>query len=298
VRRAGRLVRRASVALVVGALLLEAALQLTALVAPYVVRAGSPSDTRGDAITILVVGDSHAAGAGVPADQNLAGHLERLLAARHPGRAFRFVNVGRAGLNSAYVANRLESNALTHRPRLIIVWVGVNDLWNALETESWGAIGEGLGLRRILLHSKLYRLATVLWHTHDLDDTAEARRWSRTEKHDDEIERGLAFDFERMARTAFALRTPILFVNYPVPYRLVNAAIDATGDRVGVPVLSTATDLLRARADGHSQQALLNFAAGPHPTGLLYRYVAESAVPQVEMALRQGGLDLARIPPP
>jgi len=45
---------------------------------------------------------------------------------------------------------------------------------------------------------------------------------------------------------------------------------------------------------GHSQAALLTFAAGPHPTGLLYRYVAESTVPHVEMLLRQAGVDLRR----
>jgi hypothetical protein len=63
-----------------------------------------------------------------------------------------------------------------------------------------------------------------------------------------------------------------------------------------VPVVRTDVDLQRATADGHERAALLTFAAGPHPTGLLYRYVAESAAPHVEMLLRQAGVDLQRRP--
>jgi lysophospholipase L1-like esterase len=73
----------------------------------------------------------------VPTDQRLSDHLQRMLAARHPERTFEVVNLGRAGVNSAYVANRLESDIAGYRPQLVIVWVGVNDLWNPLETESW-----------------------------------------------------------------------------------------------------------------------------------------------------------------
>ena len=73
----------------------------------------------------------------VPTDQRLSDHLQRMVAARHPERTFEVVNLGRAGVNSAYVPNRLESDIAGYRPQLVIVWVGVNDLWNPLETESW-----------------------------------------------------------------------------------------------------------------------------------------------------------------
>lgn len=291
---AGRLVRRAIIAVVIGVLGSEAALQAAALLAPLVVPATAPTATNAGAIAILVAGDSHAAGAGAPVDQSLSSHLERMLSASHPGRAFRMVNLGRAGVNSAYVANRLEANILAYRPRLVIIWVGVNDLWNALETESWGAGDNRLKLRRLLLHSKVYRLLTVMWHTRGYDEIPQVRRWPAGGQHLVHVARGLAFDLERMARAAFALRTPILFVNYPVPYELVNATIRTTGERLGVPVVKTADDLWRAKRDGHSREALLSFAAGPHPTGLLYRYVAESMVPHVEMLLRHAGVDLPR----
>lgn len=275
--------RRALVAVVVGVLLLEAVLQAAALVARLI---GPPAekDTPPGTVKILVVGDSHAAGAGVPADQRLSDHLERLLAARHPGRTFQAVNLGRAGVNSAYVANRLESQVAAHRPQLVIVWVGVNDLWNTLETESWPTADRRVRLQRLLLRSKVYRLLSVMWHTRRIGNAPG------------EVAAGLAFDLERMTRTAFAHRTPILFVNYPIPYEVVNATIRTSGVRLGVPVVQTVGDLWRAQADGHRREELLTFAAGPHPTGLLYRYVAESTVSHVEMLLRQGGVELPRSP--
>ena len=38
----------------------------------------------------------------------------------------------------------------------------------------------------------------------------------------------------------------------------------------------------------------MTFGAGPHPTGLLYRYIAESTLPRVEKLLRGQGIQLER----
>jgi len=287
-------VRHALVALVGGILLLEAVLQAASFVAPLVVGPRADTGATPGTARILLVGDSHAAGAMVPADQRLSDHLERMLAARHPGRTFEVVNLGRAGVNSAYVANRLESEIAAHRPQLVIVWVGVNDPWNPLETESWPTTDPWLRLQRLLLRSKVYRLLTVVWRTRGLD---EGRALPNVPARDEQlaaVEAGLAYDLGRMTRTAFAHRTPILFVNYPVPFVAVNATIRTSGSRLGVPVVKTDEDLRRAQDDGHALGALMTLAAGPHPTGLLYRYVAESTVPHVEMLLRQAGVDLRR----
>jgi lysophospholipase L1-like esterase len=291
---AGRLVRRALLGLIIGVVALEAILQVAALLAPLISPTPETAGTPG-AVRILLVGDSHAAGAGAAAGQRLSDHLERMLSARHPGRVFEVSNVGRSGVNSAYVANRLESHLVAYRPQVVIVWVGVNDLWNSLETEAWAASDWRLRLQRLLLHSKLYRLLVVLRHTRRGDEPPAAERWAvrgdlaRTTK-------GLAFDLERMARSASTLGTPILFMNYPVPYPGVNATIQWTALRLGVPVVKTDSDVWRAKDDGHEKAELLTFAAGPHPTGLLYRYVAESTVPQVERLLRQAGVELGDSP--
>ena len=292
----GRIVRRAVAGLVIGVLALEAALQIASLLAPLIAPAARTATTPGTA-RILLVGDSHAAGAGAAKDQRLSDHLERMLSARHPEWAFEVVNLGRSGVNSAWVANRLESNVLAYRPQLVIIWVGVNDLWNTLETESWAISDRRLRLQRVLLRSKVYRLLRVVWHTRgDVETPGDERRLIRGAQLL-EVGKGLAFDLERMARTAFALHTPILLMNYPVPYEVVNATIRTSGERLGVPVVKTDVDLVRAKKDGQPQAALLTFAAGPHPTGLLYRYVAESTLPHVEMLLRQAGVDLRRDPP-
>jgi lysophospholipase L1-like esterase len=230
----------------------------------------------------------------VPVDQRLSDHLERMLSARHPERAFEVMNLGRAGVNSAWVANRLQANLLAYRPQLVIVWVGVNDLWNTLETESWAISDPWLRLQRLLLRSKVYRLLTVIRSTGANDDARERRGPPISGEQLAAVQKGLAFDLERMVRTSFALRIPILLMNYPVPYNVVNATIRTSGDGLGVPVVKTDVDLARAQRDGHPQAALLTFGAGPHPTGLLYRYVAESTLPHVEMLLRQAGVDLRR----
>jgi hypothetical protein len=284
------------IGVVAGVVSLEVALQVAALVAPLISRSPETAGTPG-AARILVVGDSHAAGAGVPAGERLSDHLERMLSARHPGRVFEVVNLGRAGVNSAYVANRLEGNILAYRPHVVVVWVGVNDIWNTLETESWTTGDWRLSLQRLMLRSKVYRLLVVLWHTRSRDDERATKRWPFSGEELARAMRGLAFDLERMVRSAFTLGTPILFVNYPVPYEGVNATIQASGVRLGVPVVETKDDLWRAKGDGHDPAALLTFAAGPHPTGLLYRYVAESTVPHVEMLLRQAGVDVRRTGP-
>jgi lysophospholipase L1-like esterase len=280
----------------IAVLALEALLQLTALLAPRLIRAAPGKPGVAGAVKILVVGDSHAAGAGVPREQNLAAHLERMLAERHPHKTFRFVNLGLPGVNSPWVANRLERNIRLHDPDLVIAWVGVNDIWNATETDAWGTGSWALRVRRLLLRSKVYRLATVIWHTGGYDPAPREQMRSVTRREAKappaELARGLGFDLERMVRTARTHGVPILFMNYPVPYAVVNETIRRTAALLDVPVVDAVHDVRRATMDGHQQSTLLHFAAGPHPTGILYRYVAESTVPTVEALLDSRGVSL------
>src|SRR6187200_311215 len=98
-----------------------------------------------------------------------------------------------------------------------------------------------------MLRSKVYRLLVVLWHTRRRDDAQATKRWPFSGDELAHAMRGLAFDLERMVRSAFALGTPILFVNYPVPYEGVNQTIQTSGARLGVPVVKTDNDLWRAK---------------------------------------------------
>jgi lysophospholipase L1-like esterase len=291
--RPGRVALGAVVMFTIALLSLEVVLQVAALSAPVVIRAAAPSGPgHADDVTILVVGDSHAAGAGVPREDNLPSQLERMLAERHPDRAFRIVNLGLPGVNSPWVANRLERNIRLHNPDLIISWVGVNDIWNATETDAWGNSSWALAVRRLLLRSKVFRLATVIWHTRGYDAESRNKQIREASRHqakppDAELARGLGFDLERMAGIAHEYGVPIIFMNYPVPYAVVNDTIRRTAGELRVPLVDTVHDLARAKGEGHDQSTLLTFAAGPHPTGLLYRYVAESTLPTVEELLRE-----------
>ena len=258
----------------------------------------------GSEATILCLGDSHTFGAGVLLEHAYPAQLELALRKRHPQLEISVLNSGVPGVNSAWVANRLEAWIRTVRPVAVIVWVGTNNMWNHLEGEAWDQIeGAAQGdsrMRRLLLRSKLWRLATVLYETSELDFDLEEYmsergaaylRWlSRGKERDPaHVEATISFDMERMVTTARSLDTPIVFVTYPQPGRKlpVSPVIEKTARRLDVPVVVTARDLERARGDGYANEQLFVFAAGLHPSPKLYGYVVESLVPIIEAALRE-----------
>jgi lysophospholipase L1-like esterase len=271
----------------------ELFLQAASLVAG---RVGSRArGTVEGAITILCVGDSHTYGLPLPQEESYPAQLEERLRERHPGRVFQVVNLGIPGLNSAYLANRLPRQVLQLRPQLVLVWVGINNQWNLAET---GEGGESR-LRRLLLHSRLFRLASIAWYTrsgHQYDPEqhggwfdGELPPSSRRPADDDakrDVAPGLTEDLVRVATTMGALETPVVFINYPMrKHRPLNRVIQQAGFEQGVPVVDSLRDMERAVADGHTIASLIDTSKGPHPTGLLYGYVVESLLPLVEQAL-------------
>jgi hypothetical protein len=302
VRRRLGLVSLAIIAFLVGS---EIALQIFGLGARIWLdgRAdGSASTGTAATITLLCVGDSHTYGAPLPRIDSYPSQLEAKLRSEYPDRDFRVLNRGVPGVNSAFVANRLEQQILKHQPDMILVWAGTNNRWNALETEAWEEQrGLAAGTHRALLHLKLYRLARVAWFSLTGAEDAVAVKGIAGYSVGDELVRtkrrpqrlsdadlapGLAFDMERMVRTAEAFSTPILFVTYPKDSQLgATEAIRATGDRLGVPVVDSRESLRRALAEGREMGELIVYAAGPHPTALLYAYVVEAMLPRVTAAV-------------
>jgi hypothetical protein len=293
-------------ALLVGLVLSEVGLQIAGLVARRVVQRGSGGEAAGDFVTILCVGDSHTYGLPLPESESYPAQLEAALAARHPQLALRVVNLGVPGLNSAFVANRLERQIYQLQPDLVIVWVGINNLWNVVESLRWEREDPWLPLRRRLMHLKLFRLASIAWfnspgHRYD---PAERGGWFEGElQPSGRLQKGvklpdpapgLARDLERMTELAHGLDTPILFVTYPMrAQQPISEVIEATGGRLGVGVIDTAAELRRALADGLTPDALIDREAGPHPSGVLYGYVVRAMVPVVERTLASWrGLDL------
>ncbi len=249
-------------------------------------------------ITILSVGDSHTFGLPLPEEDSYPAQLEVALARRHPGLKFQVVNLGVPGLNSTFVANRLERQMFQMRPQLVIVWVGVNNMWNVVETLGWERPDRWRFLRQALLGLKLFRLGSIVWFSqsgHQYDPAQRGGWFDGELPPSGRLEAGkrlkdptgsLEPDLERMVKLAHGLGTPILFVTYPMNGAAeINRTIFAAGGRLGVGVIDTPESLRRSLTAGHERPELIDERAGPHPSRLLYAYVVEDMVPEVEASL-------------
>jgi hypothetical protein len=285
-------------ALLVGLLAGELFLQAASFVALRVGVRGDAASATAGTVTILCVGDSHTYGLSLPPEQSYPAQLESRLSQRHPERVFQVVNLGIPGMNSGYLANRLERQMLQLRPQLVLVWVGINNQWNVAELEGGGS------LRGLLLHSRLYRLASLAWYTRTgyQYDPEQHGGWFEGEQPPSarrapdaaetrELAPGLHRDLARISDIAQRLDSPVVFLTYPMrKQRPLNRVIERAGFEAGVPVLDGVRDFERAVARGHAIRSLIDLSAGPHPTGLLYGYLVESLVPVIEdvLALSDG----------
>ena len=341
-----RTLRQALIAFVATLLVIEVGLQLASLVARPLLMRKSIHNASADAITILCVGDSHTYGAPLPDEESYPSQLRVLLSKRYPKWEFNVVNLGFPGVNSAFVANRLESQIKQIRPQLVIVSGGSNNIWNTIETEAWETDTWWDTMKRLLLHVKLFRLAAVTWSTqteYHFQPAEEGKtRWyhedpegapiphttpipvhgvtyeyrGKKEKFGgDALARSIVFDMERIVALTRSYHIPVIWYNYPWPKKLRKArggsraeavenlllvvrTINETGARLGIPVVQTEKDYLRAEADGYTLDDLGDRrAAGLPPSGILFRYIVESMVPMIEEALKEWhGIDLSQPP--
>jgi hypothetical protein len=106
---------------------------------------------KGDALRVLVIGDSYTFGWGVEDTETFSAHLQNTLRARYPGRRIEVINAGFAACNSPdtyYLYLKQEGLAL--HPDLILVGLFLgNDLDSpfALEHEWYEKDAQGLPLR-------------------------------------------------------------------------------------------------------------------------------------------------------
>jgi hypothetical protein len=277
----------------------ELTLQLAAAAAGRLAPRESAAPGATDAVTILSVGDSHTYGLPLPEEDAYPAQLQAALASRHPDLDFRVVNLGIAGLNSTFVANRLERQMFQLRPHLVIVWVGVNNMWNVAETLGWERPDAWRPVRAALMGLRLFRLASMVWFSQTGHQYAPEGRegWFKGElPPSGRLEAGkrlkdptgsLAPDLERMVRLARGLETPILFVTYPLSGAVeINQTIESAAGRLGVAVIDTSRSLRRALEAGHGRAELIDERAGSHPSPLLYGYVVQDMVGEVEASLR------------
>jgi len=245
---------------------------------------------------VLCVGDSHTYGAPLPGEDAYPAQLQQRLDALDPDARWRVINRGIPGMNSAQVAAELEGWILHDRPAAVVVWVGANDWWNRDDPRA-GA-GAKSAWRRLLEGSRAYRLYRTFTAQSALAD------WDRAagevvERSDRWLFSGPRSPRDRYVHTLRALSAiaatlaqhglPWLIVTYPQPeYRWQRSAAERVAERSHAAIVHSAEDLARARRDHpeavldcpwpapEGRACLFVESMGPHPTRLLYGYVAAS----------------------
>ena len=274
---------------------MELALQLGALLVSRV--AGPRTIASGEGAVILCVGDSHTYGLPLPAEESYPAQLQQALDESQGPGTYRVANLGVPSVNSDFVLNRLARQIAQLDPVMIVVWVGINNLWNAVELdrEHDGVADRMASLTR---WSRLARLASMTFHRtvgHDYDPAARGG-WFEGEAAPSGVAEGmprlpnpgpgLERDLVAMGELARSHGIPIVFIAYPFRNQeAISASIERAAGRLGAPLVETSRDFVRARAAGHSQEALVDQRAGPHPSKLLYAYIVESLLPVVEESL-------------
>jgi len=293
----------------VGALvLIELGLQVAAMLAP----SRTSAWREGAEHRILCVGDSHTWGALVPRAEAYPSHLERLLDLQTPG-TYSVINLGLPGMNTSQLRTRLPVWLSRYQPEVVVVWAGVNNLWNVGgATEASGSVWfESLALR-----SRLYRFVRVWLHDRELDRYVVNSRADRlyaitneprvgehhkpfVTRHDGIIEEiqhervreGLSEtdllqeagaraerDLAAIAELSQAAGVELVFILYPIPvssFQTSNLATRRIAERYGVPFVDAAEAV--ARIPEEEQEWLW----GAHPSGLAYEEVARDLVPLV-----------------
>jgi lysophospholipase L1-like esterase len=269
---------------------------------------GSRSGTIDDSalVKIIVVGDSHAYGAMVTAQEALPRQLGDLLDEEAPGR-FSVVNLGLPGMNTSQVRVRLARNVATHRPDLVIVWCGINNAWNRSAVDAqrgWTDRIDALvyhsrliRFARVWLHNRTVRRETqqamdvlgerpvvhlgggrsLIYHTGEAEvvshQTFESKPPPRV------ITRRAYQDFRNMAQWLNSAGIQMLMIQYPLSLRTAysaNRAMSlAAADMEGVT--SIATSMILDRLSGSDKKWL----GGTHPTAAMYHEIAREALPAV-----------------
>jgi len=261
---------------------------------------------------ILCVGDSHTYGTSVPRAESYPAQLEAYLNRVDPEGRYRVVNRGLPGMNSAQLAGLLPRWLGQSDPEFVVVWIGANNWWNRAQDPMAAASGAGGGLRRLLAGSRLLRLVQTLridaaWRDSLGDADALGTRifeqnqpWFGGKAARSEAE-FIDVTLEDLRQIELALgrsRVDWLLVTYPQTHpsmafpksaqELHARAVQRFERGRSIPVVDTALDLSRARASNpkatlvcvpstlREGPCLFVNEMGPHPTGLLYGFIAES----------------------
>jgi lysophospholipase L1-like esterase len=244
----------------------------------------------------------------VSAAESYPGRLSRLLEERAPG-VFAVVNLGIPGQSTTETRDRLRDALRTYRPDLVIVWCGVNNVWN--RGRSNGATGWRPAIDRLLSEMRLVRLVRVWRHDltlerllHRSDPNHAPERYDividpagpkgfvvrkgEYEEHlqyEDsgfggyaDMEARAERDYRDMISDSRASGARIVFIAYPVDegaFQLANRALRRVAAETDAPVVEAARAILRVPTEERT------FLWAGHPNGAMYTEVARDLVPIV-----------------
>jgi lysophospholipase L1-like esterase len=289
---------------------LEAVLQLASLTLRGLGYRAEALGRRGER-RILCVGDSHTYGTSVPRAEAYPAQLEAYLGRADPEHRYQVVNRGVPGMNSAQLAGVLPLWLAQSDPQLAVVWIGTNNWWNRAE-DPIGGDGGG-GLARTLGGLRLPRLLQTLridaaWRDSLGDPDAVFAKlreqmmpsfYRKEARSEAEFVEVTLHDLARIEHVLRRAGVDWLLVTYPLldptsrdfPLSVVQVharAVQRFQQNRPIGVVDTTLDLSRARAANataipqclpatlHEQPCLFVNEMGPHPSGLLYGYIAES----------------------
>lgn len=212
-------VARALVVLVIVLITAELSLRLLGLIV-RVRPEPRATDARVSTTQVLCVGDSYTYGVYVDRaltyPSQLQAELERL-----SGRPYSVVNAGMPGQNTAMMRRRLTNLIEQHHPQIVIALGGVNNAWNAIDTQEWGQPSFADRLDILLSRSKFYQLLKLVRLRYQLarqggpvPQRAEAMRGIFDE---DFLFRVTRDDLVAMAQIAAAAGVRFVSQSYPYP---------------------------------------------------------------------------------
>jgi len=283
--------------------LIEVALQVSAALVTD--RAGS-GWRPGSEIRVLAVGDSHTYGGSVPRGQDYPHQLQRFLDATEPG-LYSVVNVGVPGFNTSQVRNRLGVNLARWRPDIVVLWCGVNNLWNNAERAStdpttaldtWALRLRTYKLVRVWLHDRQlaagvrrdveggrHRLVPLGADGHEIPFFGEvfAERLPDLQL-DQATEDWVTADLEAIVQLVRNAGVDVVLITYPLEthfrYVVPNRAIQRAAEDLEVPVVRGLEGYERVpESVGRLSWAL-------HPSGPVYGEIARDVARQIT-SLRQ-----------
>jgi len=263
VKRALQLLARVAGATLLTLLLLEAVLQLGAVVVRMTGRETPVPLEAGAGVTrLLALGDSNTYGLYLEREQA----YPALLAARWnrdlPG-SLQVVNLGYPGNNSSVILRDLAANLREHRPQIVTIMVGVNDFWTIpVETAGDSSAGAGLGAA-LRSRSRVYKLGYMLWRSvaGPLKDTTVVRT-------EDPSARRLDRNLDRIAEIVEQHEARLLVLTYPYGelQNHCNRRLRGFAERAGLALVDT-TDAYASRCGSTHCEELLFFDNHPSAAG-------------------------------